>query len=350
MTQRPEPLRVVVADDSPIVRSVVRHAFEDDGAIEVAAEAFDGVDALRQVEAARPDVLVLDLDMPRLSGLEVIARLMAERPLPILVLTAMPSLGRSELSLKAIEAGALDVMVKPSEWAPESGRALCSRVRLLARVGVLDHRPRAARAPEAPQIWRAPAPVRLLAVGASTGGPPLVARLLAALPRPMSAAVLVVQHIDDAFVGSFAGWLATESGREVRVAVAGERPEPGDVRVAPGGKDLSISPDGTLLLDPPEPGALHTPSIDVLFQSLARALRERAAAVLLSGLGSDGALGLKALKDAGGATLVLDPAQAVAPSMPIAAVRAGGAGSVLGPEPLFKAAASLVAADRRRGE
>lgn len=335
------PLRVVVADDSPIVRTVVRHAFEDDGGIEVVAEAFDGVDALRQVAATSPDVLVLDLDMPRLSGFEVITRQLGARPLPILVLTGLPRSGDPGHAVRALDLGALDVMVKPSAWEPESARALCSRVRLLARVGIhrLPRRPPPASAPTpAPTAT----PVRYLGIGASTGGPPLLARLLAALPATPSAAVLVVQHIDRAFVDGFAQWLSAEAKRPVRLATRGERPGPGDVRVAPAGQHLVVAPDGTLLFEAPQASQVHVPSVDVLLGSLADGHGARAAGVLLSGMGDDGAAGLGRLHRAGATTFVQDPAEAVAPGMPTAAISAGAASAVLGLDALGRALGALL--------
>lgn len=335
MTRPQPPLRVVVADDSPIVRTVVRHAFEDDGNISVVAEAFDGVDALRQVAATTPDVLVLDLDMPRLSGFEVISRQFSVRPLPILVLTALPRSGEPQHAVRALQLGALDVMVKPSEWEPESGRALCARVRLLARVGVL-RLPRQPAVPSTPSPTPGASPPRYLAIGASTGGPPQVARLLAALPAASSASVIIVQHIDAAFVGGFAGWLSAEARRPVRVCARGERPAPGEVWVAAGGQHWVVGPEGTLLSEPPRSGDVHVPSINTLFRSLAERHAARTVAVLLTGMGDDGAAGLLALQRAGASTLVQDPGECVAPGMPSAAIALGAASAVLGTDALCR--------------
>lgn len=336
------PLRVVIADDSPVARALARHALEAEGRMVVVAEAFDGVDALRQVASAQPDVLVLDLEMPRLDGLEVIRRQLLARPLPILVLSALPDRGERPRALRALELGALDLMTKPAEWTHAHDRELCMRVRTVARVGPPPQRRTPAPAARAPFVTAARP--RVVAIGASTGGPPLVAQLLRELPVACAASVLVVQHIDDGFVSSFAAWVALEAGRPVGVAASGEQLEPGALRIAPGGRNLLVSPDGTLLLQRPGPRAVHTPSIDALLTSLADGFGARAAGVILSGMGDDGAVGLRRLRDAGGTTLVLDPAEALAPGMPQAAIAANAAGAVLTFSDLSRALAVLLGA------
>ena len=348
------PIRVLIVDDSATVRAVVRRLLSRDPALEVAGEASDGEQAVEATLRSRPDVVLMDIEMPGTDGYTAIERIMALHPTPILVLTSRATRDQARTAFEAIRRGALEVIPKPADTAgwdelattlPLTIRAIAA-ARLPAAAGASagTRRPQAERpavAPPAaaaarlrpPAAWPAPsAAIRYVAVGASTGGPTAVRDLIAALPAVIPASILVVQHIAAGFEGSFVEWLGAELQRSTRVAVEGECPLAGDVRVAPPGAHLVLGADGLLHLDsasPPRRG--HRPSADDLFRSCALAFPRATAGVLLTGMGSDGAEGLADLRRAGGVTAAQDEASSIVFGMPRAAIENGAAETALPP-------------------
>lgn len=320
-------VRVLVVDDSPTVRAVLRRLLARSADIVVAGEAADGERAVAQVLALQPDVVLMDVEMPVLDGFAATERIMAVRPTPIVVVSSRANRAELHTAFEAVRRGAVEVLAKPEEPAgwDRLSEALPRIIRAAAGA-------RAQPAPPAPPaVASVPGPelrrgLRFVAVGASTGGPQAVHELLAALPPEPPAAVLVVQHIAAGFEEGFADWLAKDLRRDVRLAADGERAGPGAVRIAPAGTHLRLDASGTLLLDsatPPRGG--HRPSADELFLSCAAACPRQTAGVLLSGMGRDGAEGLAALRRAGGLTMVQDEASSVVFGMPRAALDLGAA-------------------------
>ena len=347
------PVRVLIVDDSATVRAVLRRLLDRDPGIEVAGEASDGAQAVEATLRFRPDVVLMDIEMPGTDGYTAIERIMTLRPTPILVLTSRATRDHARTAFEAIRRGALEVVPKPADtigWEelaaslPLTVRAIAT-ARLPAPPAPGDRRPAlealvaaarpavATARPRPPAAWPAPAAaIRYIAVGASTGGPTAVRELIAALPAVIPASVLVVQHIAAGFEGSFVEWLGAELQRSTRVAVDGECPHAGDVRVAPPGAHLALGADGLLHLDsasPPRRG--HRPSADDLFRSCARAFPRATVGVLLTGMGSDGAEGLAELRRAGGVTVVQDEASSIVFGMPRAALECGAAETALPP-------------------
>jgi two-component system chemotaxis response regulator CheB len=329
------PVSVVIVDDSPSVRAVLRRFLARSQEIRVLGEAADGVAALEAVERLKPDVLLLDLVMPRLDGFAVLERLARAGGPPTVVLTSRADRAEVRAAFEALSAGAVELVPKPED--PDSWRQLSETL-----PGVLKAAAASASRPGAPAVAVAPPPspraepgssaLRWLALGASTGGPAALRDLLAALPRPLPVPVLVVQHIARGFEAGLADWLGSSLGLDVRVAVEGERPGKGTVRIAPGGAHLRLGADERLTLDPETPPRRgHRPSVDVLFESLAAAAPRGAAAALLTGMGTDGAEGLLALRRAGAACFAQDEASSAVWGMPRAAIEAGGAEAVLAP-------------------
>jgi two-component system chemotaxis response regulator CheB len=329
------PIRVLVADDSELFRDVLARVIAVEPGFEVVAVASDGNDAAAQARALKPDVITMDLNMPDADGFSGIARIMAETPTPILVLTA----NREEaVGFRALSLGALDILEKPHATTEldEYGRLLRSRLRLLAGVKVIRHmrglRERAAAAPR--RTGRAD----LVVIGASLGGPRALATLLRGLAAGFPAPVAVVQHIADGFTEGLASWLAAESRLDVREARDGERLRPGRVLVAPTGRHLLIA-DGVARLSDAPPVDTFKPSVTPLFLSAARTHGARACGVILTGMGRDGAEGLRAIKEAGGPTLAQDEATSAVFGMPRAAIELGAVDRVL---PLDELARALV--------
>ncbi|MBI4269539.1 MAG: chemotaxis-specific protein-glutamate methyltransferase CheB [Candidatus Rokubacteria bacterium] len=344
------PIRVVLAEDSPVTREYLAHLLRESGAFEVVGIVGDGGAAVEATQRLRPDVVLMDIHMPRMNGYEATRRIMERTPTPIVLISA--SLDRDEvgMSFEALRAGALTVLGKPVGLGhPEAAATveqMVSTLRLMAEVKVVRRWP-AAPAPAPPP---APVPVlpmrraRLVAIGASTGGPAVLAEILGRLPAGLAAPVLVVQHIAPGFVGGLGEWLGGQTPLAVRVAQAGEPLNAATVYIAPDGHQMGVTRDGRISLVNDAAADGFRPSATYLFESVARAMPLLSVGVLLSGMGRDGAAGLRALRDAGGLTIAQDRETSVIFGMPAEAVRLGAAAYVLPPEEIAALIAHLARA------
>lgn len=373
------PIRVVVVDDSPIFLETITTILQADGDIHVVATAVNGREALAKLETLRPDLFVMDINMPVMNGLEAVEHIMATSPTPILVLTASPTHQGAKASFDALSRGALELVSKQSLTDPSRAPWLRERVRLLAGVTVvyrarrsvpstsMGKRP-AVAAPVVtrpttrfPELVRPPAPVpsrrdRVSArpqderrgapagVGlvASTGGPPVLAQILAGLPEDFSLPVLIVQHLANGFATHLGSWLASSCRLPVRIARHGMRLEPATVFLAPDDAHLEVTHGGCLSLDrhsPPIDG--HRPSGTRLLTSMATVWRSRAVGVVLTGMGSDGVAGLAAIRAAGGSTLAQDQATSAVFGMPRGARDAGAAEAMVPAQDIAQALCSI---------
>jgi len=331
------PIRVLVADDSELFRELLARIVLGEPGFEVVALAADGNAAAADARDLKPDVITMDLNMPDADGFSGIARIMAETPTPILVLTA----NREEaVGFRALSLGALDILEKPQATTDldDYGRLLRSRLRLLAGVKVIRHvrglREKVAAAPR--RAGRAD----LVVIGASLGGPRALATLLRGLPPAFPAPVAVVQHIADGFTEGLAAWLAAETRLDVHEAQDREPLVPGRVVLAPTGCHLLVG-DGFVRLSDAPPVDTFKPSVNPLLHSAARVYGERACGVILTGMGRDGADGLRAIHDAGGPTLVQDEATSAVFGMPRAAIELGAVDRVLPLEDIPRALREL---------
>ncbi len=319
------PIRVLVADDSELFRELLSSVVAADPAFEVVATAADGNAAATLARQLKPDVITMDLNMPDADGFSGIARIMAETPTPILVLTA----NKAELvGFKALSLGALDLVEKPGLGVDLAsyGAEIRSRLRLLAGVKVIRHLRGLRGQKREPRLRSRRA--ELVVVGASLGGPRALAALLKALPAGFPAPLAVVQHIADGFTGGLAGWLQQESRLAVREARDGEPLQAGVVLLAPSGRHLVVE-EGVARLTDAAPVDTFKPSVTPLFLSAARAYGNRACGVLLTGMGRDGAEGLLAIRQAGGLTVAQDEATSAVFGMPKAAIDLGAVDRVL---------------------
>ena len=323
-----EKIRVLVVDDSTFVRQALSRMIGSAPDMEVVATAADGLEGLEKARTLRPDVVTLDIKMPRMDGLVALERIMAECPVPVLLLSSVTSEG-ADVTLRGLEKGALDFVDKSSVQGPMNLLALADELQRKVRALAWSRERRAAIAP-APAVREPALPTRgraeVVVIGASTGGPPALQHIVPALPKDLDLAILVVQHMPVGFTRSLAERLAARSSLPVREATDGEVVQPGVVLVAPAGRHTKVRRRGRVVrvvLDDEPAEALHRPSVDVLMASVARAYGDRALGLLLTGMGADGVEGLRAIRLAGGVTLAESEETCVIYGMPKAAVEAG---------------------------
>lgn len=347
----PRRVRVLVVDDSALVRKAISDALARDPGLEVVGTAPDPYVAREKIASLDPDVLTLDLEMPRMDGLTFLRILMKHHPLPVVVVSSLAQAG-SQAALDAVEAGAVDVLAKPDGTMSIGALAdkLAWHVKAAAAAGRHLRRPASVPQPVVPRLpagWRPPLDRQLIVIGASTGGVGALRELVPSLPAGLPP-IAIVQHISPAFSRAVAARLAEMSKVAVREAGDDEPLRPGECVIAPGDVHLAIEHrDGfrtRLVRSPP----LHhcRPAVDVLFRSAAEAAGSHVVAALLTGMGSDGALGMQAIRAAGGTTLAEDASSCVVYGMPRAAIELGVVDRVV---PLEGMAAALVeaAASRR---
>jgi len=333
----PAKTAIVVVDDSRVQRRFARAAVEADPDFVVVGEARNGKEAVALVGRLRPAAVLMDLDMPLMGGLEAIERIMASSPTPIVVYSAHVEGEDSANALEALAAGAVDVLAKPGPDDKGSldayAEQLRRRLKMAARIRVITH-PRgklraqgrplesglSVTAPKVVEEIEARPGVKLIAIGASTGGPQALLTVLKDLPLGLSQAVLVVQHMAEGFIPGLASWLDQLVPLPVVVGGSGKRLTPGTVTIAPSGANLLVQDDRLrVMCVAPDPGQFHVPGIDQCFVSVADALGRDAIGVVLTGMGRDGAVGLRAMRDRGAVTLGQDEATSAVYGMPQAA-------------------------------
>lgn len=343
-------------EDSPSVAQLLEFILSGDPGIRVAGVAGNGAEAIRMLASLPVDVVTMDINLPGgMNGIETTRRIMETRPLPIAVISSLVTgPGDRSSPFQVMIEGALAVLPKPpGPGHPDFGRRsreLIRTIRAISEVKVIRRHPSTRRAPlaptppqppSAPAAWAsAPPPesrgaggYRVVAIGASTGGPAVIQSIFSSLGPAYPLPVLLVQHISAGFSEGFAAWLTKATGLKTRLACHGELPEGGTAYVAPDDHHMGVSPAGAIVLNRTI-GHLHgmRPSVSYLFESVARTHGNRAVGVILTGMGVDGALELGRIRDAGGLTIAQDMASCVVPGMPGEAARAGTASLVLGPE------------------
>jgi len=317
-------MRIAIVNDMRAASEALRRVVDSLPGHEIAWTAANGVEAVAKARQDRPDLILMDLLMPHLDGAEATRQIMVVAPCAILVVTATVS-GNMPLVYDAMGHGALDAVDTPTlGLGGEMGgaRALAEKIGIIARIvgstRVTPKRP-------APQ---ASLP-RLLVVGASTGGPKALCDLVMPLPHDWNVAVVIVQHVDVTFAAGLATWLGDRTGRPVRVASAGDVPKAGDILIAGTNDHLVLTPQRTLEYRVEPKQIFFRPSVDVFFESVAAHWPQPGTAVVLTGMGRDGALGLLTLRQKGWHTIAQDEATSVVWSMPKAAIEAGAAAEVL---------------------
>ena len=325
----PRPLRVLLVEDSRVMREYLTHIISTNPRLKIVAAVESGESALRVLREANPDVISMDVRLPGLDGLETTRRIMAERPTPIIVVAGNVESDDLKISFNALRAGALAVLEKPrghiAKYYDSFAEKFCTQLVIMSQVKVIKRRlhdlPARTRRPAHSAAAGAAQSAAYAMIGlvASTGGPNALAEILGALKQEMAAPIVIVQHITPCFSKAFTEWLGDVCELNVLEAGDGVCPAPGKVYVAPANRHL-IAQNGRLWLSNEAPICQHRPSGDALFESLAREFGPRAIGVLLTGMGEDGARGLRAMRDAGAHTIVEHESTAVVNGMPGAAL------------------------------
>lgn len=313
----PRRIRVVIAEDSEAMRTTLETLLGADPRLEVIGSAKDGREAVALAKTLRPDVITMDVVMPYVDGVEATSFIMAEAPCRILMVSSYVDNRQVDLAFRAIAAGALEVVAKPTNSRPEDlrvwARRVCDAITLMAEVPVITRHRRTKLT-----TGRLADAIGLVA---STGGPPALAQILGALPPELPIPLLIAQHITEGFTGGLVRWLSNVSRLKISVAVDGAAPRPGHVYLSPDGLDLEIGSGG--LMHTPRACESYAPSGDRLLTSLARYYQRRSAGIVLTGMGDDGALGLLAIRDAGGFTLAQSQQSCIVFGMPQACLMNG---------------------------
>jgi two-component system chemotaxis response regulator CheB len=334
-------IRVLLAEDSAVTREYLAAVLDEDPEIKVVGTARDGVEAVEQAESLRPDVILMDVHMPRMGGLEATRQIMSRVPAPIVLATAGFSRDETALGFEAIKAGALTVLDKPQGPDNRAARELTLTVKLMAEVKVVRRWPRRERTETHPLVGAISGrKMRAIGIGASTGGPAALAEALGGLGDVLAVPVLVVQHITPGFTAGLAEWLGIQTRLPVKLAEDGEPARDGVVYLAPDGLEMGMRADGRIRVTADAGEGLH-PSADHLFSSLAEARGASVLGILLTGMGRDGAEGLGRLRAAGAVTVVQDEATSVVFGMPGEALRRGAAEHVLSPREIARLIRSL---------
>ncbi|GLS16002.1 MULTISPECIES: protein-glutamate methylesterase/protein-glutamine glutaminase [Hydrogenophaga] len=348
-------IRVVVVDDSALVRSLLSEIINRQSDMQCVGAASDPLVAREMIRELNPDVITLDVEMPRMDGLEFLSRLMRLRPMPVVMVSTLTEQG-ADITLRALEMGAVDYVAKPrigiASGLNELATDIVDKIRIAAsahvkRLAAPHGTPAAAGHVEAgvPEVPRGPLPrlstEKVICIGASTGGTEAIREVLTPMPAD-SPAIVITQHMPPGFTTSFAARLNSLCRIRVAEARDGERILPGHAYIAPGGRHLRIDRSGSnyvAVLDDTEPVNRHRPSVEMLFRSAARVLGPNALGVMLTGMGADGAQAMREMKDAGSYNYVQDEASCVVFGMPRMAIQFGAAHEVL---PLKQIAPALL--------
>jgi two-component system chemotaxis response regulator CheB len=344
-------IKVVIVEDSPVAREFLIYILTSDPAIQVVGVAGNGVEALAVVARVRPDVITMDIHMPVMDGFEATRRIMETVPTPIVIVSGSTTATEVASTFRAHEVGALAVVLRPPGMDHAAFEAcekeLLRTVKLMSEIKVVRRIPRAVQKP-APvsalvaTVSPAVVDIQLVAIGASTGGPLALKKLLSGLPADFSAPILIVQHIAAGFVTGFAEWLAGATGFPVRIASHREVPLPGHVYVAPDGVHMGVTCGPVIVLSDQLPEHGLRPSVAYLFRCVAQALGPGAVGVLLTGMGRDGADELKMMKDRGAITVAQDKESSIVHGMPGEAIKLGAATYILPPEEIAALLVALV--------
>jgi two-component system chemotaxis response regulator CheB len=335
-------IKVLVVDDSAVMRKLISDILEGDPQIEVMGTAGNGADAIKMVRTLHPDVVTMDIEMPKMDGLTALQHIMKEHPLPVIMVSAMDK-RQADITMKALDIGAVDFISKTSGTLSldieKRQMMLISKVKMAADI-IIPKREETDTEPISIPKFSGKKGNWLIVIGASTGGPKAIPEVLSRLPRNLPAAILIVQHMPKAFTRSFAERLNWTTSLEVREAEEGDRISRGLVLLAPGNLHMEVSGKKIHLSDEPPINNVR-PSVDVLMMTAAKRYKSKCLGVLLTGMGSDGALGMKDIKKYGGRTIAQNEETCIVYGMPKMAVNMNAVDTVA---PLHKIAKDIISA------
>jgi len=346
-------VRVLVVDDSALMRKLIPQILEKDSSIEVVGTAMDGSFGLKKIEDLKPQVVTLDLEMPGMNGIEMLKQIMRKHPVPVIVVSSHSTQGAA-ITLKALGLGAIDFVAKPQDVStrmPEIAAELIAKIKTAASSRNVSVKPLVGHAPlgKAP-VASTKAPSKVVAIGVSTGGPNALQYVFSQLPADFPGTIVVVQHMPENFTEMFARRLDETCALRVKEAQSGDVLLPGRVLVCPGSRHLKVKrlplADVALLSDEPRIRG-HRPSADVLFRSAAEEFGSQVVAVIMTGMGDDGAEGLGLVRAAGGMTIAQSEESCVVFGMPKAAIERGYVVRVVALEAMASALMALCAPDGR---
>jgi two-component system chemotaxis response regulator CheB len=349
-------IKVLIVEDSQVIRDLLIFILSSDPVIQVIGTARDGKEAVRAVSEKRPDVVTMDIIMPNMDGYEATRIIMETTPTPIVIVSASWDPKEVDKTFRAMEAGALAAIAKPvgvdHPNYKQLSKELIQIVKLMSEVKVIKRRPqerkgvvisRKLTAGMSPPVTM---DLKVVAIGASTGGPLAINAILSRLPKDFPAPLLIVQHIAAGFVQGFADWLANSSGLPVKIAAHGEYLLPGRAYIAPDDLQMGVENGGRIILSRSGPENGLRPSVSWMFRSVSEVFGKNAIGVLLTGMGKDGAQELKRMKESGSVTIVQDKESSIVYGMPGAAVAINAAAYVLSPAGIAEFLSGLPRAKR----
>ena len=343
-------VKVLVVEDSLVAREFIVHLLSSDPEIRVIGTAGNGEEAVEFVRTNKPDVITMDIHMPKMDGFEATRIIMETNPVPIIILSASWNPEEVEKAFLAMQAGAIAALEKPPGLGhPEYEKRMqeiVTTVKLMSEVKVVKRFPRLREKkifpPVAPKVDKRREEIKVIAIGTSTGGPPALQTILSGLSKDISVPVLIVQHIAKGFLSGMVEWLGQTTGFPIHTGKHDEYLLPGNVYIAPDGLHMGVANSGRLALSVDDPINGLRPSVSYLFRSVANVFREKAIGVLLTGMGSDGAEELKLMKDRGAITIAQDKESSVVHGMPGEAIKLDAAMHVMPIDMIGKMLESLV--------
>lgn len=344
-------IRVLIVDDSAVVRELLTHILNADPELQVIATASNGQEALHVVEHNPPDVITMDYQMPKMNGLETTRMIMKTHPIPIIIVSGTAVHDEAAKLFSLIDSGAIAIVAKPIsiEHADfdATAKELVQTVKLMSEVKVIKRwfREKKNAQPEVSlqgKLNVITKDIKVVAIGASIGGPIVLKTILSGIPKNFSIPILIVQHIAQGFTQGFVEWLRQSTGFSVQIAIAGTFPEPQHAYVAPYGLHMQLANNGSFILSDDAPMNGHRPSVARLFLSVATVFGHGAVGILLTGMGKDGAAELKLLKNKGALTIVQDKETSIVYGMPGEAIQLNAENMVLTPEAIASVLSNLV--------
>ncbi len=322
-------LRVLVVDDSAFMRKIIADIINSDPLLEVVGTAVDGIDALEKIAKLKPDVITLDVNMPRMDGLTTLKHIMERNPLPVVMLSSVTQEG-AEITFKALKMGAIDYVPKPSgELSLDIHKIKTEIIDKIknaanAKITIHEHKTQTVSTVKRPQKFKQ----KIITIGASTGGPPAIEDILLQLPANVPP-ILIVQHMPVGFTKLFAQRLNSLTNFTVKEAEEGDAIVPGQALIAPGGHHMIVTKEGKIHLDDGPPLHSVKPAVDPMMETAAEVYKAETIGIILTGMGRDGALGMKRIKKFGGTTIAQDESTCTVFGMPKAAIEEGCVDKVL---------------------